>query len=157
MKRLAVFAAALLVAATPASAASAGGHDALALGALIGLRSPVLTAHQRVHLALLLEDRAAFVPPGPIVVAADVATCRAGDVDVAAFGCVLTFGPRTVNLAGRPAHELYATIVEAGVPGDGAAGTIFEALHSLSCTLDPAKLAQKDGSGADCTFQPGPP
>ncbi len=136
MKRLAVFAAALLVAATPASAASAGGHDALALGALIGLRSPVLTAHQRVHLALLLEDRAAFVPPGPIVVAADVATCRAGDVDVAAFGCVLTFGPRTVNLAGRPAHELHARPRQARPEGRQRRRLHFSAraaLKTLSC------------------------
>jgi len=38
----------------------------------------------------------------------------------------------------------------AGVPADGAAGTIFEALSKLSCTLAPTVIQDKAGGGADC-------
>jgi hypothetical protein len=43
----------------------------------------------------------------------------------------------------------------AGVPSDGAAGSVFESLSNLSCTLDPKAIKQKDGSGANCSFDPG--
>jgi hypothetical protein len=54
------------------------------------------------------------------VVAAIV--CRVGTVDIAARSCKLTFGPKTVNLNERTAQELYATMAEAGVPSESAAG-----------------------------------
>ena len=34
-------------------------------------------------------------------------------------------------------HELFATIAEVGVKPDGAAGTIYEGLSQLACTIDP--------------------
>ncbi len=153
MKRTAL--AFLLLATAPAQAATAGGHTALALGALAGAHSPLLTPAQRARLASLLNGHMAAHPA--IVVNADAVVCRAGDVDVTAFGCTLTFGAHTANLHGRAAHELFATLAEAGVPSDGAAGTIFEALHGLVCTIDPSVIAQRAGGGADCTFEPGPP
>ena len=92
-----------------------------------------------------------------VVVKSDAVVCRAGNVDITTFRCDLTFGAKKVSLQGRRAHELFATILEAGVPGEGAAGTIYAALHNLSCTIDPPTIAQNSGAGADCTFDPGPP
>ena len=58
-------------------------------------------------------------------------------------------------MKGSEANAIYATVALAGVPGDGAAGTIYEALSKLSCTLDPAVIKDKAGGGADCSFEPG--
>ena len=38
---------------------------------------------------------------------------------------------------------------------DGAAGSVFEGLSKLDCTIDPAEIKQKAGGGANCTFNPG--
>ncbi len=122
---------ALATAAPPAFAATASSHTALALGAIVGSYSPLLSIPNKVVLALLFEDK----PVGsshqtPITVTATSVVCRAGDVDIAAFSCALTFGTKQVTLTGRHAHELFVTVGEAGVPPDVAAGTAFEALHT---------------------------
>jgi hypothetical protein len=67
--------------------------------------------------------------------------CRAGDIDIAAFECELTFGAERVELTGRHANELFATIGEAGVPPEGAAGTIYEGIHAMRCVIDPSAVA----------------
>ena len=41
------------------------------------------------------------------------------------------------------------------VPEDGAAGSVFEGMSHLNCTIDPAEIKQKAGGGADCKFDPG--
>ncbi len=38
-------------------------------------------------------------------------------------------------------------------PPDGAAGSNFESLSKLSCTLDPKVLKQKGGGGAECSYE----
>jgi len=38
------------------------------------------------------------------------------------------------------------------VPSDGAAGSIFEAVSNLGCTIDPGEVKQKGGGGAHCTW-----
>ena len=38
---------------------------------------------------------------------------------------------------------------------DGAAGTMFEALSHLDCTINPQEIQQKAGGGASCSFDPG--
>jgi hypothetical protein len=43
----------------------------------------------------------------------------------------------------------------AGIPADGAAGSVFESLSKLNCTLDPAEIRKKAGGGADCSFDTG--
>jgi hypothetical protein len=43
----------------------------------------------------------------------------------------------------------------AGIPADGAAGSVSESLSKLSCTLDPAEIKQKAGGGASCSFETG--
>jgi hypothetical protein len=58
-------------------------------------------------------------------------------------------------LKGRRANELNATALEAGVPSEGAAGSIFESFSHLVCTIDPNDIKQKAGGGANCTFDTG--
>jgi hypothetical protein len=44
------------------------------------------------------------------------------------------------------AHELYATMAEAGVPSEGSAGAVHESLSHLVCTINPHEIAQKGGA-----------
>lgn len=145
----------LLAAAGPAAAQSASstqGHSALALAVIVGGYSPQLSAHQKAVLAQLLAHSAAAPGAGKMVVKTGAIDCRAGNVDITAFSCDLVFGGATRHLAGRAAHELYVTLGDAGVPEDGAAGTIHEAVAKLSCALDLAQIADKSGGGASCSF-----
>jgi hypothetical protein len=75
-------------------------------------------------------------------------------VDITQHSCDLTFGAKKATTQGRKAHELYATLAEVSVPPVGAAGSIFEAVSNLDCTIDPAEVKQKAGGGAHCTFDP---
>jgi hypothetical protein len=146
----------LLATHQSASAANVSGNGALALAALVAEQSPLLTAMQKSTMARLLNGIVPKYPPNAtIVVKADKVVCRASNVDITEHSCALTFGPRTVNLKGRRAHELYATIGEVGVPSEGAAGSLFEALSNLNCTINPNEVAQRAGGGASCTFDPG--
>jgi hypothetical protein len=148
-----------LLASQSASAATTAGSTALALAALVAAHSPVLSRHDKRVVARLFCGHAtvAFPANRKISVKADSVVCRASDVDITSRSCKLTFGAASVSLTGRKAHELYATIAEAGVPPDGAAGSIYESLSHLVCTIDPHVIAQRAGGGADCTFDPGAP
>lgn len=150
----------LLLVAQSAVAApmNTSGNSALALAALVGTQSPALSLKNRKALDNMLDGRLNFsYPPSQkIDVKADKVTCRASNVDISAHSCELTFGAKTRKLNGRAAHELYATLIESGVPSDGAAGSLFEGLTALSCTVDPNAVKQKAGGGADCTFTAGP-
>ena len=151
-----VLAALLLASPQSASAANVNGNGALALAGLVAEYSPLLRAKQKDTMHHLLYG--VLTPPPPpekIVVKADNIVCRASNVDITEHSCALTFGPRAVNLKGRGAHELYATIDEVGVPPDRAAGSVFESLSNLNCTIDPNEITQKAGGGASCTFDPG--
>ena len=86
----------------------------------------MLSGHDKAALAGLLDGtggRGLFT--ATINVTADAVICRAGDVDIAAFACELRFGATTISLDGRRANELFATMNEAGVSPEGAAGTIY--------------------------------
>ena len=58
--------------------------------------------------------------------------------------CQLTVGGRTKTLTGEAANALYATLAAAGVPSDGAAGSIFESVQGLACTLTPSVATPVD-------------
>lgn len=136
---------------------SAQGSGALAFAVLVGIESPLLDSATTKALIKLIEDKQ--LPPaeqGKISVTATSIVCREGDVDLAAYRCTLTFGAKTVALVGRRANELYATMVESGVASDGAAGTIYESVHTLTCSVDPKVLAGKNGGGAACNYSAGP-
>jgi hypothetical protein len=159
MKKTVLVALALLSASGTASAATATGAGALALAALVAAHSPLVSGHDKRAMALLLNGNLGFSFPKnkKILVRADAIVCRAGNVDITAHSCTLTFGNKTTVLKGRRAHELFATIAEAGVPARGAAGSVFESLSHLVCTIDPNGVKQRAGGGADCKFDTGSP
>lgn len=156
MKRIALSVFALAITAQSASADTTGPR-ALALAALVATHSPSLSGQDKHAIARLFDGYLNFrFPAGrKITVQADAILCRASNVDITSRSCTLTFGTHTPMLKARRAHELFATIAEAGVPEDGAAGSLFEGLSHLNCTIDPAEIKQKAGGGADCKFDPG--
>lgn len=149
---------AALLLATPqsASAANVDGNGALALAALVAENSPLVPGAQKGTIARLFNGLLSPPPPSAtITVKADNVECRTSNVDITEHSCTLKFGPRTVNLKGHRAHELYATIGEVGVAPDGAAGSVFELLSNLNCTIKPREIADRAGGGASCTFNSG--
>jgi hypothetical protein len=158
MNRTALFVIPLLLAAQAAHADSTGGNGALALAALVGERSPALDAPEREALGYMLDGNlnVAFPADKKITVKADRVVCRASNVDISAHSCELAFGSRKITRTGRAAHELYATLIEAGVSPEGAAGSMIAGITKLVCTLDPNALKERGGGGADCTFEPVP-
>ena len=157
----AILACATVLAGTFPLAASAGtsgkvsGATALALAGVIAPLSPVLSGPEKKAIAMLFAGNSDIPSKKPIVVTADRIVCRTGNVDITVRNCDVTFGKKTKNVNGSTANEIFATEALAGIPPDGAAGSNFESLSKLSCTIDPNAIRRKDGSGADCTFQPG--
>lgn len=144
-----------LFARAEAFAGSSSGSAALALSAIGGYSPTLSAADKRLLLAYLNGQANAPHPPGKhILVKVNAIDCRASDVDIALHACTLTFGAKKVELSGRAAHEVYATLVENGVPGDGAAGSIHELVTDLSCDVDADAVAAKAGGGASCSFKP---
>jgi len=158
MRPALILACAFALSAGPAAAdgVSSSGAGALALAALVGAHSPALDSQQRQALADMLDGKLAFPSNAPIAVAADSVACRQGDIDISHHDCALKFGAATRTLNGRAAHELYATLVENGVPSDGAAGSSYESVSHLACAINPAEVKQKGGGGATCAWSPGP-
>jgi hypothetical protein len=158
MKRIACPIVALLITSPSALAATTAGHSALALAALVAERSPQLRPTEKRAMKRLFDGQLQFhlAAGKKISVQADTVVCRVSNVDITARACTLTFGAKKVELKGRKAHELFATVAEVGVPPDGAAGTIYESLSHLSCTIDPSEIKEKAGGGAACKFDPGP-
>lgn len=153
-----VTAAAFLL-ALPASAANgSSGPGALALATLVAEHSQTVShSDKRTLMKLFTGHTNVSFPAGhTITVNADTITCRTSDVDITVHSCNLTFGPRTSTITGRPAHELFATLIENGVPGGAAAGSLYEALTQLACMIDPNVIEQRSGGGATCTFTPAP-
>ena len=162
MKKLVILGLAFLlgqwtIASAVAAPTSANGPAALALAAVVGQYSSMLSRRDKSVLARLfdadltiklLEDR-------NISVNAETIVCRTSDVDITARSCALKFGNHRRRLKGRRANELNATVVQAGVPSEGAAGSIFVSLSHLVCTIEPREIAQKAGGGANCTFNTG--
>jgi len=131
------------------------GSTALALAGVIAPLSPTLSGAEKKAVAMLFAANADIPYKKPVVVTADKIVCRTGNVDITLRNCEVTFGKKVRTVNGPTANEIYATEALAGIPPDGAAGSNFESLSKLSCTIDPNAIRQKDGSGADCTFQPG--
>jgi len=131
------------------------GSTALALAGVIAPLSPTLSGAEKKAVAMLFAANADIPYKKPVVVTADKIVCRTGNVDITVRTCEVTFGKKVRTVNGPTANEIFTTEALAGIPPDGAAGSNFESLSKLSCTIDPNAIRQKDGSGADCTFQPG--
>jgi hypothetical protein len=158
MKRTALSAIILALLAGGAAAATATGHSGLALAGVVAAYSPTLDSAEKRAMAMLFDGRTSLNYPAghTIDVVADQVTCKAGDVDISARSCTLKFGDKTIDISGRRANELYATMIEAGVHSDGAAGAIYESLKALNCTIDLDEIKQNTGAGASCSFSSGP-
>ena len=148
----------LMLAAGAASAGEASGNGALALAALVAPHSPHLKASEKELLAKYLESesQAPFPAGEKFVVKVEDVICRISDVDITSRGCELNFGPKKVELKGLEAQALYSTLVEIGVPADGAAGTIYESVKNLDCAINPKEVKDGGGAGAKCKFSGGP-
>jgi hypothetical protein len=156
MKWIALLAFILAADASDAAEMTVDGSSALVLAALVGNQSKALSPTDKAALARLLAGSLTKFPAEQtIMVAADKIDCKASNVDILDHSCTLTFGTMPRTIAGREAHELYATLVEAGVRPDRAAGTTRGTLTGLMCTIDPNAIKQRDGSGADCKFEAG--
>ena len=154
MKSVTFLLLALLFASHPAAASTVNGNGALALAALVGEVSPFVSAPNKRVLAKLLDGDANFSFPSghTISVVTEMLSCRASNVDIKSHSCELKFEKHNVVLRGRRAHELFATVAEVGVPPEGAAGSIFEAVSNLRCTIDPNEVKQNSGGGAQCNY-----
>jgi hypothetical protein len=144
---------ALALGASKASAETISGSAALALAGVVAAASPLLTSEERKAVDELFAGSSSISYKKKIAVTADKIVCRAGNVDITARSCELSFGKKTKTINGRAANELYSTEAMAGVPSDGAAGKIYESVAKLNCMLDPQAIKQNDGSGADCTYE----
>jgi hypothetical protein len=152
LAKLAVAFTILLATTSAAPAATITGQAALALAGVVALYAPMPAANKKAVAALFKGDTN-FPYPNKITVVAEKIVCRTSNVDVTARSCELTFKNSTKALKGRDANELYATEAMAGIATDGAAGSNFESLSKLSCTLDPKVLKQKGGGGAECSYE----
>ena len=154
--RLTILACSLSLAASTAWAAPATTSGSVAL-ALAGVVAPYsqLPAKEKKAVAAFFGGDSNVPIASKITVNADKVVCRASNVDITSRSCELSFGSKTHTVKGSEANAMFATVALAGVPPDGAAGTIYEALSKLSCTLDPAVIKDKAGGGADCSFEPG--
>jgi hypothetical protein len=151
----ALFGSFILTGMTAAEAASITGSAALALAGVVAPASPLLSSAEKRAVATLFAGGAGISYPKTISVKADKIVCRTSNVDLTARSCELSIGTTVKTINGRAANEVYATEALAGVPSDGAAGSSFESLSKLDCTLDPKAIAGKDGSGAACSFDAG--
>jgi hypothetical protein len=140
-------------AAAQAASSTLNGQAALALAGVIAPNATGLSSADQTAVAGLFDGKTASTR-SKIVVTADKIVCRTSNVDITARSCELTFGKTVKTLKGRAASEIYATMAMASVPSDGAAGSIFESLSKLSCTLDPVAIGDKGGGGADCSYEP---
>jgi hypothetical protein len=136
-----------------AFAGSVSGTTALALAGAVAQASPLLTSAERKAVDELFAENSDIGYKKKIVITADKIVCRTSNVDLTLRTCQLTFGNRTKTINGRAANELFATQALAGVPGDAGAGTNYESLAKLACTLDPQAIKKKDGSGAACSYE----
>jgi hypothetical protein len=141
-----------LAGSSAAAAASVTGAAALALAGVVAQYAPLPAANKHAVAAFFKGDTN-FPYKGKISVTADKIVCRTSNVDITARSCEVTFKTKKQTLGGREANELFATEAVAGVPSDGAAGSNFESLSKLNCTLDPAQLKQKAGGGAECSYE----
>ena len=136
---------------------SSSAPGALALAALVGAHSPALGSQQKQALADMLDGSLNFPFNAPISVAADSVACRQSDVDISHHDCTLKFGAATRD-AERPRSRTssYATLIENGVPSDGAAGSSYESV-SRPRLHDQARRGEAEGRRRrDLRWAPGP-
>ena len=146
-----------IVVPTPSNERNVSGNGALAFASLVAEHSPLLSTKGKKVIADLLKGnlRVPYPENKTISVEADSIVCHASNVVIVNRGCDLKFGKRTIVIKGRKAHELFATIMEIGVPSSGAVGTVEVIISHVACTIDPHVIRQKNGGGSACRFDFG--
>jgi hypothetical protein len=138
-----------------AAPATASGAAALAVAAVLAQYSPLVTTKEKKCIANLFEGTKPTCS-NKLSIAVVSVLCRVGNVDITARSCEVDFGKKpSRSLKGRAANEVFATLSVAGAVSEGAAGTIFQSVSKLQCTLDPREIRQNSGGGADCSFRTG--
>ena len=127
----------------------------MALAGVVALYSPLLTSDEREAVSAFFVGQGGVRYAKKISVTADKIVCKVSNVDITARTCELTFKGTRQTITGRRASEIFATEAMAGIPPDGAAGSVSESLSKLNCTIDPAEIKAKGGGGASCTFETG--
>jgi heme/copper-type cytochrome/quinol oxidase subunit 2 len=142
---------------TPSNERNVSGNGALAFASLVAEHSPLLSTKGKKVIADMLKGnlRVPYPENKTISVEADSIVCRASNVVIVNRTCDLKFGTRTIVIKGREAHELFATIMEIGVPISGAVGTVEVSISHVACTIDPHVIRQKNGGGSACRFDFG--
>ncbi|MFO1104182.1 MAG: hypothetical protein U1E20_14915 [Methylocystis sp.] len=145
-----------VLAPVAAQAGASNGSSALALSAIVGELSPQTSHADKKLLAAYFAGHAEapHAKGQRVAVKADAIDCRAGNVDITSRGCDLTFGAKKIELSGRKANELYATLIENGVMAEGAAGSSHASVTALDCIVDADEVAEKAGGGARCAYTP---
>src|ERR1700733_2582129 len=121
--------------ASGAAPSKISGSTALALAGVIAPLSPVLSGAEKKAGAVVFAANDDIPYKKPIVVTADRIVCRTSNVDITQRNCEVTFGKKVKTVNGSTANEIFATEALAGIPPDGAAGSNFESLSKLSCTI----------------------
>lgn len=144
----------LMVLAAEASGPLVSGGQALALGTIVAPYAQSLSPAQVGRLNDLLNQRPVVARPREtLVVRLDQVQCRGSNVDISAFECTLVAGKKSKAVSGRLAHEIIATLAEAGVEADAGAGSVYWRVKALSCTIRPADVLARDGGGAECRYR----
>jgi hypothetical protein len=159
MKRLTLLTFSATFIVSQAYAADVSGAGALALASIVAEYAPRLSAAEKRVMARFLSGSSDVIFPAnkTIRVEADSVECKASSVAIVEHFCELKFGAKTRTISGRKAHELYATLIEVGVPAEGAAGSIYENIKYIACTINPNELKQNSGGGATCRYKTDAP
>jgi hypothetical protein len=154
MKRAILAAAVLAGVAQAAAAETVSGPQALALATIVAENAYAVSAPDKALLKAYLNGQAdAPHRRGAVItVSADTVQCRVSNVDITSVSCDIGFGWLKSELNGRPAHELSASLADAGIPPDGAAGSVYRSISHLSCTIETDAVADRGGGGATCRF-----
>jgi hypothetical protein len=147
-------ASALLLTAGSALAGAANGNAGLVLAAIVGPKDPSLSTPDKVVLEEFLNESTKAKSKEPVIeVKADEIVCRVSNVAIVTHFCDLTFGNKKVHLAGRQGAELNAVMAWAGVPAEGAAGSVYESVKNFDCKVTVAEVEQNAGGGVTCSYQ----
>jgi hypothetical protein len=125
------------------------------LAAIVAQHSPLLSSAEKQDVAHLVEGDPDSVSRDrtTIAVSASDIACKVSVVDLTSRTCEIRFGRDQVTLRGQAANELFATMLEAGVPPDPGAGQVWVHLSNLNCVLTLPDLRAKGGAGATCSFE----
>jgi len=139
--------------AQPVTPINVDDDSSLLVAALVGAYAPASTAADKAVLTHYLAGQPTLdAAAAKFQVNADKVACNSSNRDLKAWTCDLTFGAKTVHLAGRAASELDTALGLTGLLQDVAMGTSTIGAKPMRCTLDPAAIAARTKGGAACAL-----